>query len=115
MIGVIINPGAGPLREPARREDVVRNAQLFLEDLQPDAERRSSIGYEIGNVEDGGRWEVVFFTRDGHECVVEMPGVKAETLRARTGRPGPRLYVNGDSWLWEFAVPNARRALGIQS
>lgn len=42
---------------------------------------------------------------------VLVPGVSLSTLRAPWGLP-PRLYVDGSSWMWEFAVEALRDAAG---
>jgi hypothetical protein len=62
-----------------------------------------------------GRWE--FTIRHGkHKCVVDMPGRALYRVRWMK-EPGqdiwefPRLYVDGSSWVWLFAIRDAAREL----
>ena len=113
MTLVFINPGTGPVRETLCRHAVM-NMRAFRRDLNA-----SGITFaRYGKIE-GGRYP--FLVRLGkREVVVEMPGLPLERVRYMNA-PGqnawhfPRLYVDGSSWLWEFAVPSAREALGLET
>lgn len=73
-------------------------------------------GYEAGH---DGRYPFAV-TVDGTRHVVEMPGLPADEVTFR-GDPGqnawdyPRLYVNGSSWLWKYAVNSLTKADGDYS
>ena len=82
---------------------VLPNLQRLVEDA----------GIEWGSVvvsvddEWGGRWPCLLVL-GGRECWVAMPGLPLERVRYM-GEPQniwdfPRLYVDGDSWVWEFAI-----------
>lgn len=101
MIKVIINPGSGPV-ENANHDDAGTNMAAFLKDCGI-----TEYAYFTGGVK-GGRFE--FTINIGDRAVrIDMPGLPLERVRY-TGADDqniwhfPRLFVDGDSWLWQFAV-----------
>ena len=111
MINIIINPGTGP--QPAATEaNADETIKRFVEDLGIphvvygrcpglDSDSDLSVGY-FGYIL---RWRWDTF------CQVDIPGIDPDVVQE--GRPwfSPRLYVNGNSWLWGFALSAASRAL----
>ena len=104
MAGLLLNPGAGPLPE-AVRVVAMANAKVFVDDI------RAAHGYTdvrlVPGEEKDGRWSFRL-TCDGDEHDLDMPGLPLAQVRY-TGHPQnpfdyPRLYVDGSSWLWKFAV-----------
>ena len=88
------------------------NIEAFIFDLGlPDPPVR--IGKPRSARADGGRF--LFTIRRGiRKTLVAMPGIPLAEVRYIDGANAwlfPRLYVDGDSWLWEFAVRAARHAL----
>ena len=108
---VIINPGTGPVE--GTRNQAKKNMQQFLQDLQlPKATMRF-----IREEEDG---RFTFHIKKGdHVCEVEMPGLPIEQVRWIDDPDQniwhfPRLYVDGSSWVWHYALSAARdRLLGV--
>ena len=103
---IIINPGSGPV-EPGSLENATTNIAQFIEDLElgmPTAFERG-----VGSDSDG-RHSFTLTTGLG-SCEVDMPGLPVDQVRPGIPWEQPRLYVDGSSWLWSFAVNNARRAL----
>ena len=107
MTVVVINPGSGPV-SGATYAQALQNMAVFVADsglhsltelLKPD----------LGD----GRYR--FFACRGntwHE--IDMPGLPLSRVRWMA-EPGqdiwdfPRLYVDGSSWVWKFAVDAAGR------
>lgn len=116
-MSLIINPGTGPVAS-ATRENAEANMRVLLEDAgATNAEVRFvKPGVIYGTDKPDGRFEFVA-TLDGHECEVEMPGLPVERVRYLGRDHGqniwdfPRLYVDGSSWVWSFAVGFVHDAL----
>jgi hypothetical protein len=113
-VSLILNPGAGDV-PGATYNNAARNINTFMDDL------RKAHGYtEMGVVprdhtaERGGRWlfvvtcTVPMAKAPLEQWLIDMPGLPLDQVRY-TGPPMnpfdfPRLYVDGSSWLWKFAV-----------
>lgn len=112
MIGVLINPGSGPLSGVTLKH-ARRNMGQLLRDIRPRVPR---VKVKRVPVRDGeGRY--CFELRVGQRrCIVDMPGRPLEEVRdldAPLPSIPPRLYIDGDSWYWYFAVGWIMRALGV--
>jgi hypothetical protein len=105
---VWINPGAWAITQRSSIASVRRNARLLIREAVGDSR---PVKTHIGERQDGNRW-LVKFRLGKRRCVVEMPGIRHEELAKESGLPvPPRLYVNGDSWLWKYAVGFVRLTL----
>lgn len=106
---VYINPGTGPV-ENASLKNARKNMEAFAKEL---ALEGIKIRRHKGRDEDDGRFG--FSLKYGKEkCYIDMPGLPLEQVRwTKALNPWhfPRLYVDGSSWLWEFAVGVAKRHL----
>ena len=51
-----------------------------------------------------GRFGFVILEQSGMEFEILMPGIPLEHIRNVDLSVAPRMYVNGSSWWWEFAV-----------
>jgi hypothetical protein len=104
---IFINPGSGPVAD-ATIENASFNMGAFTGDLLrlddsaiPSVERRSEM-------DDDGRYCFVLRFPD-REVEVEMPGLPLAQVRW-LDEPGqniwdfPRLYVDGSSWVWKYAL-----------
>lgn len=104
MTYVMINPGTGPVPN-ATEEQARRNMQDFVAEL----DLGDAVSFEMagpskdasGNPD--GRWTFVV-RHHAATCEVEMPGVAGLAEAARTAKIHPRLYVDGSSWFWDFAL-----------
>ena len=108
---LLINPGTGPV-DGATQEQAQANMQEFLAALGlgegVSAEMKGpSIG---GDDQPDGRWSFIVSLSE-HSCEVEIPGVTGLSEAAKAARIHPRLYVDGDSWYWDFAIRAVVRAL----
>lgn len=114
MTSVIINPGAGPAWAWGRGSisSVRRSVRLFVREVAC-GQTQAKIKVRIGERKDDGRWMVVL-AHGRYMCTVSMPGIPYERLILGPWK-SPRLYVDGSSWLWEFAISQARWALGFRS
>jgi hypothetical protein len=111
-VTVIINPGTGPCNgayQPCAEE----NLQKFIEDLglkEPDVTVKP---YKKIRPDDRGYFDFTL-VRGQRKCEVSMPGIPLAEARWRDGANPwnfQRLYIDGSSWLWEFAEGFARSAL----
>ncbi len=106
---VIINPGTGAV-VGATGNQAYLNMVAFVADLRLNAEISSGDGGS-----DDGRFPFIL-TRGERSCTVDMPGIDLRKVRF-LGEGGqniwhfPRLYVDGSSWVWVYAIEFARRAL----
>jgi hypothetical protein len=105
MINVIINPGSGPVAN-ALLTNAEANIQQFIKDcgIEGITAAHSPEGDERGRF-------LFVLTRGEVQHEVEMPGLPIEQVRY-TGAADqsildfPRLYVDGSSWVWKYAVLN---------
>lgn len=102
--GVFVNPGAGRITGSLLHE-ARKNMRAFVVDAgYPDATiiRKSRL-------DEDGRFGFVVTDRGGVCAEVLMPGWPLAEVRFM-GEPGqniwnfPRLYVDGSSWVWKYAI-----------
>ena len=103
MMTVFINPGSGPV-DNATAENAAENMNHF-------------------NVDCGGKWKWVaipdldygegrfaFLMWQENTCYeIQMPGLPLDQVRYIDGERQniwdyPRLYVDGSSWVWKYAI-----------
>lgn len=104
-MSIIINPGSGPVGG-ASIEYATTNMARFMDDL-------IAAGHTVGAIGNGedqgdGRWRFVISV-DGRDVEVEMPGLPVEQVRWMDEPDQniwdfPRLYVDGSSWVWKYAL-----------
>ena len=105
--GIFLNPGSGPVRG-ASSEDAESNIITFMAEVGADR-------YRGPLSEDEGRYEFEL-GKDARTVLVEMPGLPLDEVRYLGTDDQdiwdfPRLYVDGSSWVWCFAVDSARAVL----
>lgn len=104
---IVINPGSGPVSDAT--ESAARAAvDHFVEDLR-ELHGIATAGVEPVRDEGDGRWSFNLTFADGRRVEVEMPGLPVERVRWMGGPDQniwdfPRLYVDGSSWVWLFAL-----------
>lgn len=105
---ILINPGTGPV-QGATLDHAYDNMRALLADAgMPAAKFRRDPDEDV----DGGRFPFLVTIGDD-EVSVDMPGIPLERVRY-TGADDqniwdfPRLYVDGSSWVWMFAVNRLR-------
>lgn len=110
MNALVINPGAGPVSG-----STLDHAYANMERLLADAGMKGGEFHrdcDPDNESDDGRF--VFLVNIGDEKVsVAMPGIPLRRVRYmgrkyQNAWDFPRLYVDGDSWLWKFAASTLR-------
>jgi hypothetical protein len=107
-MSVIINPGAGPVGG-ATRENAEACMRQFITDLE-----LPGVTYEyIGGAEkpEDGRFEFNL-NRGRQNCGVAMPGLPVEDVRyidrqKQNSLAFPRMYVEGNSWVWLYGLSQA--------
>lgn len=107
-MSISINPGTGPV-EGATEEHAAINITVFSDDL-----RRAGLDVHACNRKpdrDGrdGRFAFELVMADGRSIEIQMPGLPVEKVRFMDGDGQniwnfPRLYVDGSSYVWEFAL-----------
>jgi len=107
-VTIIINPGSGPVRN-ATRENAWANMTVFIADLKEGGHAKAvDMLPQPEAPEDSGRWTFTI-TADKQVHEIEMPGLPVDQVRWMD-RPEqniwdyPRLYVDGSSWVWFFAL-----------
>ncbi|MFF3848019.1 hypothetical protein [Streptomyces sp. NPDC002328] len=105
---VVINPGTGPVPQ-ASEAHAATNITVFADDL-----RRAGLGVDscertpAADYGDG-RYAFTIAMADGRSIEIQMPGLPVDQVRFIDGDSQniwhfPRLYVDGSSWVWKFAL-----------
>lgn len=104
--GVFMNPGSGPVPD-ATEENAWANLAQFGRDLQ---ERGYTVGEprRVPSEDEAGRYSFLLPV-NGVEHEIDMPGLPLEEVRWLDHESGniwdfPRLYVDGSSWVWKYAL-----------
>ncbi|MCP3820126.1 hypothetical protein NLX86_19095 [Streptomyces sp. A3M-1-3] len=106
---IFINPGSGPVAAAtaANADACMRQFVADLRDMGVTVVEMRQPG-----LDDGGRFGYALHSQsrpNGQAIEVEMPGLSVDKVRY-TGDDGqniwdfPRLYVDGDSWIWCYAL-----------
>lgn len=110
---VCVNPGTGPawVYNPTRRCSLA-SAYANMKALVTEVETTHIRVYkmvESRRAPIGGRWPFRVWTRHtpsgaAYRYEVDMPGIPLRYVRSRDLRSAPRLYIDGSSWYWNYAV-----------
>lgn len=105
-LSVTINPGSGPAE--GDEESAMENMEQFVQDLRDRRVEVKNFG-RIPEDEQGGRFPYEIECANSRFFDVDMPGVPLEQVRfldAEDQNIGdfPRIYVDGISWVWKFAL-----------
>jgi hypothetical protein len=108
---VHINPGSGPVSDATEAHAAI-NITAFLDDLAIEHDvLRPAIRH--GEMDEGGRfgWTIRV---DDVWFEIEMPGIPLDQVRWIDGPEQniwnfPRLYVDGSSWVWKYALASCTR------
>lgn len=105
MIGMIVNPGTEPV-ENTSEEQAEANIQQFIKDCDIGDDDRWRIHYlRTKAPEEGGRYGFIIYNHCNVRAhLVDMPGCDLDLVRQAKPWVSPRLYVDGSSWLWNFAL-----------
>jgi hypothetical protein len=107
----IINSGTEAVPN-ATEANAIEAAQRFVRELgiaglsMHRNPKRDNVSDGIG----GGRYAFILSLGD-KSVNVEMPGCDPDVTERSKPFMSPRLYVNGSSWLWGFALDIARTTL----
>lgn len=105
---IVINPGSGSV-SGAMRVNAEANMAVFIADLKEGGHAKAvDLLPQPYAPEDGGRFTyIIIADTETHE--IEMPGLPIEQVRW-LNQPEqniwdfPRLYVDGSSWVWYYAL-----------
>lgn len=96
---LIINPGTEK-QMGATEANAIKVAEQINKDLElPDQRWRRA-----PERDDERGWFGFIFAGAGGECEVDIPGIDAETVIKGVPFESPRLYVEGSSWLYGYAL-----------
>jgi len=103
---VIINPGAGDVDTDLGFQQAYNNILKFIEDSEV------PLFVEVANhIPEGGRYLFKLGTplKNDMKWEIEMPSLPLEQVRYIDSEKQniwdfPRLYVDGSSWVWKFAI-----------
>ena len=104
---VIINPGSGPI-SGTREGSAIKNIKHFILDC-------GFKGIEFARTpeyDDDGRYSFILWM--GQRChTVDMPGLPLDKVRYMDEEDQniwdyPRVYVDGSSWVWKFAILDSK-------
>jgi hypothetical protein len=99
-----LNPGSGPISRRVTMKQALVNMKHLIKDAEvPNATFESDKNAD----EDDGRFD--FVVRLGKKKVfVSIPGLPLKDVRFDPNNKNclfyPRLYINGSSWYWKYAV-----------
>ena len=103
---ILFTPGSGPVAD-ATSEQGEKNMETFVSELDCGASWRRA-----RRRSNDGRWRF-FVVLEGRRVDVEMPGAPLDVVRDGPVLRQPRLYVDGSSWYWPYALKIARHALAV--
>jgi len=104
---VVVNPGTGHCPGATEANAATNIVQLIKDaGLNPDVVGVERVPDEDEDAE--GRFYFIL-SHDGHKCGIYMPGWELERVcwidrEDQNIWDFPRLYVNGSSWVWKFAM-----------
>jgi hypothetical protein len=109
-MSIVVNPGSGPVQGATYVNARVNMVKFCLDLVETGVAKESGYRDTIGL--QGGRWSFTV-TADGHEYLIEMPGLPLDCVRFmdmpdQNVWDFPRLYVDGSSWLWMFALTSCQ-------
>jgi len=107
-----INPGSGPVRGKNLKSNAINNISQFLQDVGGNSE------WEYIKKQEDGRFLFVISSVVA-DVEVEMPGLPLEEVRYIDKNNQniwdfDRLYINGSSWVWLYAVQSMQELLEAQ-
>ena len=110
---IIINPGTGPV-PGATQENAAAAMVVFCDDLRAQGKTVAAIGERRAAGNDDGRFTYDVILADGETHEIEMPGLPVDQVRyLGTDEQDiwdfPRLYVDGSSWVWCYALDACQR------
>lgn len=103
----IINPGSGPV-SATTEEDAVANMAAFVADLITDGQAPGEVTRRPSGDYGEGRYCFDLAMDSDRTVEIQMPGRQLGWVRyvseAQNIWHFPRLYVDGSSWAWMFAI-----------
>lgn len=104
---LFINPGSGPV-DGADIDTAASNMEALTRDLLALGCKVGDTSHAARDSDGDGRWPFVI-TVNGREHEVDMPGLPLDRVRFMGEDDQniwdfPRLYVDGSSWIWQFAL-----------
>lgn len=97
----MINPGTEPVEDAT-----IENAEICIKQLIEDTNQKDFVTYEsIPDQHGEGRFAFrLKSSKHDFTINIDMPGCEPERTMASKPFYSPRLYVDGSSWLWGYAL-----------
>lgn len=107
-MNIIVNPGSGPVPE-ATEQHAAGNMAVFADDLRTAGHGVDTFTRHADADYGDGRYAYTLTMDDGRSIEIQMPGLPVDRVRfmSEDGQniwDFPRLYVDGGSWIWQFAL-----------
>jgi len=108
-MSIFINPGSGPV-SGATEENATINVATFAQEIVKRHKIAVTAVTRAPETDYGdGRFGFSLTMADGRNIEVQMPGLPLDQVRYADRETQniwdyPRLYVDGSSWVWMFAV-----------
>lgn len=104
---IIMNPGTH-----ADHSATLENADEIAARILEDIEEAESIEYTPGSDHDG--WFRFYVSAGDKSVQVDIPGDEPDVVCESMPFKSRRLYVDGSSWLYGFALSAIARRLGLE-
>lgn len=109
----IINPCTGPV-QGANLKDAEKNVAKLIEDCNFEFNDNIIVSRVESDDKDGRYSFLLTDVRTECECDIDMPGSHLLNVRFVGDKDQniwdfPRLYVDGSSWVWKYAILSVRR------
>lgn len=108
MNQIIINPGSGPVEGENTEKNAIENIKHYITDCG----LKDVTFLRIKNKDKDGRYHFLLFRDDWDRSVchhIDMPGLSLHKVRYMHEEDQniwdfPRLYIDGSSWVWCYAM-----------
>jgi hypothetical protein len=105
---ILADMGTGPV-QGATEQEALRNIGVFIGDLRAQGLVTDLLTYRPDSSRDDGRYTCDLLFEDGRVVEIRMPGLPLDRVRwmadpSQHIKEFPRLYVDGGSWVWWFAL-----------
>lgn len=114
-MSITINPGSGPV-EGGTLEHAKANMHAFATDLREAGLIATGLTRRE-NADSEGRFGYLLTMGDARKLEIEMPGLPLDQVRYVGADDQdiwdfPRMYVDGSSWIWMFAIRACEPPIG---
>lgn len=117
---LFLNPGTGAVNN-GTEQNSIENMKVFVQDCIAKDNTFSELGLTFNRASDADYGDGRFAFNliwNGIEVEIQMPGWELDNVRYMSEKQNifhfPRLYVDGSSWVWKFALMTTEKFLDIK-